>query len=84
MGWNEVHWHADAAHPLPAGPESHFYFVHSYVARPRDASLVAATADYGGPFCAAVARGRLLATQFHPEKSQDAGMDLLRAFLVRT
>ena len=47
------------------------------------ASVVAATADYGGPFCAAVSRGRLLATQFHPEKSQAAGMGLLRAFLER-
>jgi glutamine amidotransferase len=46
--------------------------------------VVAATTDYGGDFCAAVARGRLLATQFHPEKSQAAGMELLRGFLGRT
>jgi len=79
MGWNRVDWSGAAARFGPAG--EHYYFVHSYVARPTDASLVAATSDYGGPFCAAVARGRLLATQFHPEKSQAAGMALLRGFL---
>jgi glutamine amidotransferase len=83
MGWNEVRWRGHAGRP-PAGPEAHFYFVHSYVARPRDPQVVAATTDYGGDFCAAVARGRLLATQFHPEKSQAAGMELLRGFLGRT
>ena len=83
MGWNEVRWRPIAGQPLSTGPESHFYFVHSYVARPRDAAVVAATANYGGDFCAAVARGRLLATQFHPEKSQAAGMALLQGFLQR-
>jgi glutamine amidotransferase len=82
MGWNEVRWR-DGAGPAGPGDDSWFYFVHSYVARPGDATVVAATADYGGPFCAAVSRGRLLATQFHPEKSQAAGMGLLRAFLER-
>jgi len=82
MGWNEVRWR-DGAGPAGPGGDSWFYFVHSYVARPGDATVVAATADYGGPFCAAVSRGRLLATQFHPEKSQAAGMGLLRAFLER-
>jgi glutamine amidotransferase len=82
MGWNEVRWR-DGAGPVGPGGDSWFYFVHSYVARPGDATVVAATADYGGPFCAAVSRGRLLATQFHPEKSQAAGMGLLRAFLER-
>ncbi|MFM7293047.1 MAG: imidazole glycerol phosphate synthase subunit HisH [Planctomycetia bacterium] len=81
MGWNEVSWKSgDAAEPC--GREgNHFYFVHSYVARPRDETVIAATSDYGGPFCAAVARGRLFATQFHPEKSQAAGMDLLRTLM---
>ncbi|MFM8709159.1 MAG: imidazole glycerol phosphate synthase subunit HisH [Planctomycetia bacterium] len=81
MGWNEVSWKSgDAAEPC--GREGdHFYFVHSYVARPRDETVIAATSDYGGPFCAAVARGRLFATQFHPEKSQAAGMNLLRTLM---
>ena len=81
MGWNQVAWRTGGA-AQPAGCDGeHFYFVHSYVARPRDESVIAATSDYGGPFCAAVARGRLFATQFHPEKSQAAGMDLLRAYM---
>jgi glutamine amidotransferase len=56
--------------------------VHSYHARPRDQAVVAAEADYGGRFCAAVRQGRLWATQFHPEKSQQAGLRLLTAFLA--
>lgn len=81
MGWNRVDWAGATAGRF--GPDGeHFYFVHSYVARPADPSLVAARSDYGGPFCAAVARGRLLATQFHPEKSQAAGMALLAGFLA--
>jgi glutamine amidotransferase len=80
MGWNTVSWRA-AARPAGVADGEHFYFVHSYRARPGDAAIVAGEADYGGPFCAAVARGRLFATQFHPEKSQAAGLRLLRAFL---
>jgi imidazole glycerol-phosphate synthase subunit HisH len=81
MGWNTVDWREADSRRASVGDGNHFYFVHSYCARPDDESVVAATTDYGGPFCAAVARGRLLATQFHPEKSQDAGMRLLRSFL---
>lgn len=77
MGWNTVAW---LSGERPSG--EHFYFVHSYHARPADESVVAAVTDYGGPFCAAVARGRLFATQFHPEKSQAAGLRLLQAFLA--
>ena len=77
MGWNTVAWRSG---DRPGG--EHFYFVHSYHARPADETVVAAVADYGGPFCAAVARGRLFATQFHPEKSQAAGLRLLQAFLA--
>ena len=63
------------------GDGEYFYFVHSYHARPADDAVVAATSDYGGPFCAAVRRGRLFATQFHPEKSQAVGLELLKEFL---
>ena len=88
MGWNQVSWNQSSRRSegaaLPAGRDGdHFYFVHSYVARPRDETVIAATSDYGGPFCAAVARGRLFATQFHPEKSQTAGMELLRTCMRR-
>jgi glutamine amidotransferase len=81
MGWNAVHWQGDWR---PAAEGEHFYFVHAYHARPTDATMIAATADYGGPFCAAVRRGRLFATQFHPEKSQAAGLRLLSEWLAST
>lgn len=81
MGWNTVTWRPGAC-PSGCADGEHFYFVHSYHARPADESVVAAVADYGGPLCAAVARGRLFATQFHPEKSQTAGLRLLQAFLA--
>jgi glutamine amidotransferase len=81
MGWNTVTWRPGVC-PAGCADGEHFYFVHSYHARPADESVVAAVADYGGPLCAAVARGRLFATQFHPEKSQAAGLRLLRAFLA--
>ncbi|RLS77185.1 MAG: imidazole glycerol phosphate synthase subunit HisH [Planctomycetota bacterium] len=78
MGWNTVTWRG----PTRSGTDGdHYYFVHSYHARPGDAAVVAAVTDYGGEFCSAVSRGRLFATQFHPEKSQAAGMLLLQAFL---
>lgn len=80
MGWNATM--ALRSHPLlegiPSG--SYFYYVHSYYAAPQDPSLVAMTADYPTPFCAAISRGRLFATQFHPEKSQATGLQLLRNF----
>lgn len=78
MGWNEI----TGRHPLL--PErGWFYFVHSYYCAPSDESLTVATADYGGPFCAAVARGELFACQFHPEKSHDEGAHLVERFLQR-
>lgn len=83
MGWNQVRWRAVGESPAIGHEGDHFYFVHSYVARPRDEAVIAAMSDYGGPFCAAVARGRLFATQFHPEKSQAAGMELLRRCMRR-
>jgi glutamine amidotransferase len=84
MGWNQVSWRTAGVAQPPGNDGDHFYFVHSYVARPRDETVIAATSDYGGPFCAAVSRGRLFATQFHPEKSQSAGMELLRTCMRRT
>jgi glutamine amidotransferase len=84
MGWNQVTWRKGEATQSSRPDGEHFYFVHSYVARPRDPSVIAATSDYGGDFCAAVARGRLFATQFHPEKSQAAGMELLRTVFNQT
>jgi glutamine amidotransferase len=79
MGWNRVAWRTGG--PVPEETGSYYYFVHAYHARPADEGSICGTADYGGEFCAAVSRGRLLATQFHPEKSQAAGLRLIEAFL---
>lgn len=72
-----------SGHPLWNGIEqdARFYFVHSYYVQPRDASLVQATSDYPQPFTCAVARDNLFAVQFHPEKSQTAGLKLLQNFM---
>ncbi|MFL6659169.1 MAG: imidazole glycerol phosphate synthase subunit HisH [Massilia sp.] len=81
MGWNRVQ--QAGAHPLWKGiaDKAYFYFVHSYYVQPEDASLVAATTEYGAPFCCAVARENLFATQFHPEKSAAAGLQLYQNFV---
>ena len=81
MGWNEVL--QQRPHPLWAGiaDRSRFYFVHSYYPAPRDAGLTAATCVYGVPFTCAVARDNIFAVQFHPEKSQSAGLQLLSNFV---
>ena len=81
MGWNEVA--QVRPHPLWAGVAdgSRFYFVHSYYPAPRDAAVTAGTAIYGRPFTCAVARDNIFAVQFHPEKSQSAGLQLLSNFV---
>lgn len=86
MGWNQVSANSQAAqrhpvlHDIPDG--TWFYFVHSYYAQPQNPALhAAALADYGAPFCVAVARDNLFATQFHPEKSAAQGLKLYRNFL---
>jgi glutamine amidotransferase len=80
MGWNEVR--VEQPHPLLHDIEKgdEFYFVHSYFPNPRDRARVYATSDYGGPFCCALGKDNLFATQFHPEKSGELGLALLRRF----
>jgi imidazole glycerol-phosphate synthase subunit HisH len=81
IGWNEV---AQARpHALWGGipDRSRFYFVHSYYPAPQDAALTAATSVYGAPFTCAIARDNIFAVQFHPEKSQSAGLQLLSNFV---
>ena len=82
MGWNEIE-PADPADPLwqnlPGRP--HVYFVHSYFPQPSDESVIAAWTDYGKPFASAIRRGNVVATQFHPEKSQKLGLQILGNFL---
>jgi imidazole glycerol-phosphate synthase subunit HisH len=81
MGWNEVM--QERSHALWSGipNRTRFYFVHSYYAAPRDATLTAATSVYGSPFTCAIARDNIFAVQFHPEKSQSAGLQLLSNFV---
>lgn len=82
MGWNTVRF----VQPLSAlssqlsASDEAFYFVHSFHCEPADRALVLAECDYGGNFCAAIAHGRVFATQFHPEKSQAKGLQVYRNF----
>ena len=85
MGWNEVQFTGDDANlnpmfkDIPQG--SHFYFVHSYRCVPDQKAEVAATSNYGVEICAAIARGNVVGTQFHPEKSGDVGLQIYQNFL---
>lgn len=81
MGWNSLRLTTDSPAWSELPPEPYVYFVHSYRPVPRDPSLVAAWCEYDGPFAAGIARGSLIATQFHPEKSQETGLQILRNFL---
>jgi len=82
IGWNQVH--QSVPHPMWAGIEdgARFYFVHSYYAEPADAAVVAGFTHYPFAFTCAVARDNLFAVQFHPEKSQAAGLRLLANFVM--
>ncbi len=82
MGWNQVR-HTSVS-PIWSGidDDARFYFVHSYYVCPDDQAVIAGSTDYIQPFCSSVARDHLFATQFHPEKSQKAGLQLLRNFVV--
>lgn len=82
IGWNEVQFTKPDC-PIIQGIESgsHFYFVHSYYPQPKDESIVATRTEYGVDFASAVWRDNVFATQFHPEKSQKAGLQLLTNFV---
>lgn len=83
MGWNSVvPRRPDVGNWKGQGAEPYFYYVHSYFPVPDDASVIAAETSYGEEtFAAAIELPNLLACQFHPEKSQDAGLQLIRNFL---
>jgi glutamine amidotransferase len=80
MGWNQLSFKRRA--PAFEGVEdgSNVYFVHSYYVKPDDVSVVAATTDYGIEFCSAIWKDNIVATQFHPEKSQAIGLQILKNF----
>jgi glutamine amidotransferase len=77
MGWNTVHWPDGSRLGRGLSADIRFYFVHSYAGPPDVDGAAVATSVHGGPFAAAVEAGSLWATQFHPEKSGDAGATLL-------
>ena len=83
MGWNHLSL-TDPQDPAWAGlgENPYFYFVHSYYPQPEDESLIASRTLYGPEFASSIRRGKLLATQFHPEKSQAAGAKLIENFLA--
>jgi len=81
MGWNDVTVTENGSARFANVPDkSYFYFVHSYYVAPEDSSIVAGTCSYGMDFAASLSRGNIFATQFHPEKSQDCGLQLLKNF----
>lgn len=82
MGWNSVTF-SQPNHPLFAhlGEHPYFYFVHSYHCVSEDASIITATTEYGEKLTAAVAKDNVMATQFHPEKSGDVGLQVLKNFI---
>lgn len=81
MGWNLLRH--EGRHPVLEGlnDDPHVYFTHSYIMTCRDAEDIAAQTDYGGLITAAISRGTMFGTQFHPEKSQSVGLRLLHNFL---
>lgn len=81
MGWNRVR--QTLSHPLWDGiaEDSYFYFVHSYHVKPAQQAHIVGTTEYGTTFACAVAHANIFATQFHPEKSAEAGLQLFRNFV---
>jgi glutamine amidotransferase len=81
IGWNQVKQRL--THPIFEGisDEANFYFVHSFYAEPDDISIVAGTTDYGVSMCSMIIKDNLVATQFHPEKSGEVGLNMYANFL---
>lgn len=80
MGWNSVTAAPDCPLFASIPPDSYFYFVHSYYVVPDDESVVVGRTEYGPTFASVIQRGKMFATQFHPEKSQKFGLQLLKNF----
>lgn len=80
MGWNTLQWKRRPPICEEMGGDPYVYFVHSYYVVPEETGIAAATTDYGVEFVSAVWKDNLVATQFHPEKSQAVGLTLLKRF----
>jgi glutamine amidotransferase len=83
MGWNQVKKVQDLEIMAAVPDGANFYFVHSYVVRPADSAIVATATDYGSEFASGVAADNVLAFQFHPEKSGEIGLSILKRFGAR-
>jgi glutamine amidotransferase len=80
MGWNQLTFKHRPAAFSDIKDETNVYFVHSYYVKPDDESVIATTTDYGIEFCSSVWKDNIVATQFHPEKSQAIGLQILKNF----
>lgn len=83
MGWNEVRFTRKSALTEGLAGSAYFYFVHSYYVVPEEKEWVGGVCDYGGEFCCMIEKDNVAAVQFHPEKSQAAGLRLLQNFVRR-
>jgi glutamine amidotransferase len=81
MGWNQLKPVRDSALLCGIEPGAYAYFVHSYVCKPNDPGVILATTDYGEDFASMVGQGNVWGIQFHPEKSQRTGLQVLRNFM---
>ncbi len=81
MGWNTLNILQDHPALRHIKPDDHFYFVHSFVVESKDMADIYATCDYGNAFAAIIGRGNVIGTQFHVEKSHEAGLRLIKGFL---
>ncbi len=80
MGWNQLQIRRRPPILDGLAEGAYVYFVHSYYVVPADPAVIAAETDYGGPFCSMIWRDNIVATQFHPEKSQTEGLKILKNF----
>ena len=80
MGWNQLEMQKECSLLCGIAPDAFFYFVHSYFVVPKDKKVVATETNYAGNFVSMISSQNIFATQFHPEKSQQAGLQMLRNF----
>ncbi len=82
MGWNQIRpLHPELPIFVDIPADAYFYFAHSYYVEPQDQHGVAALTDYGSPYCSVIATEQVWGTQFHPEKSGDVGIQMLKNFV---
>jgi imidazole glycerol-phosphate synthase subunit HisH len=83
MGWNRVTWNTNEPPFNAVADDDYFYFVHSFYVVPEDPDTAAGTTDYGIRFVSALRKDNVFATQFHPEKSQQKGLSILKSFTAQ-